>query len=96
MVEGLRYKPRMMGVQVDGPTNDFCDNAAVVMNTTKPESTLKKKHNAIAYHRVLEAQVNETSHESEESRDVRAALASWRVLGSGCSASTLCASSTLF
>ena len=40
--------------------------------------------------------VNKTSHESEESRDVRAALASWRVLGSGCSASTLCASSTLF
>ena len=35
--------------------------------------------------------LNETSHESEESRDVRAALASWRVLGSGCSASTLCA-----
>ena len=42
------------------------------------------------------AHLNETSHESEESRDVRAALASWRVLGSGCSASTLCASCTLF
>ena len=40
--------------------------------------------------------LNETSHESEESRDVHAALASWRVLGSRCSASTLCASSTLF
>ena len=26
------------------------------MNTTKPESTLKKKQNAIAYHRVREAQ----------------------------------------
>ena len=26
------------------------------MNTTKPESTLKKKHNVIAYHRVREAQ----------------------------------------
>ena len=56
MVEGLWYKLRMMGVQVDGPTNVFCDNAVVVMNTTKPESTLKKKHNAIAYHRVREAQ----------------------------------------
>ena len=39
--------------------------------------------------------LNETSHESEEFCDVRAALASWRVFGSGCSASTLCASSTL-
>jgi hypothetical protein len=38
----------------------FCDNEAVVKNTTKPESTLKKKHNAIAYHRVREAQAAET------------------------------------
>ena len=56
MVEGLRYKLRMMGIQVDGPTNVFCDNESVVKNSTKPESTLKKKHNAIAYHRVREAQ----------------------------------------
>jgi hypothetical protein len=56
MIEGLRYKLRMMGVQVDGPTNVFCDNESVVKNSTKPESTLKKKHNAIAYHRVREAQ----------------------------------------
>ena len=56
LVEGLRYKLRMMGVEVDGPTNVFCDNEAVVTNTTRPESTLKKKHNAIAYHRAREAQ----------------------------------------
>ena len=56
LVEGLRYKLRMMGVEVDGPTNVFCDNEAVVKNTTRPESTLKKKHNAIAYHRAREAQ----------------------------------------
>ena len=56
LVEGLRYKLRMMGVEVDGPTNLFCDNEAVVTNTTRPESTLKKKHNAIAYHRAREAQ----------------------------------------
>jgi hypothetical protein len=46
----------MMGVEVDGPTNVFCDNEAVVCNATRPESTLKKKHNAIAYHRAREAQ----------------------------------------
>ena len=46
----------MMGVQVEGPTNVFCGNTAVVMSTTKPKSTLKKKHNAIAYHHVREAQ----------------------------------------
>ena len=46
----------MMGIKIDGSTNVFCDNESVVMNTTRPESTLKKKHNAIAYHHVCEAQ----------------------------------------
>jgi hypothetical protein len=55
LIEGLRYKLRMMGIPIDGPTNVFCDNQAVVQNTTAPESTLKKKHTAINYHRVREA-----------------------------------------
>jgi hypothetical protein len=55
LIEALRYKLRMMGVAIDGPTSIFCDNEAVVKNTTMPESTLKKKHNSIAYHRVREA-----------------------------------------
>jgi hypothetical protein len=33
----------------------FCDNNGVVINCTIPESTLKKKHYAIAYHKVREA-----------------------------------------
>jgi hypothetical protein len=55
MVEGLRYKLRMMGVEIDAATNVFCDNESVVKNSANPESTLKKKHNAIAYHRTREA-----------------------------------------
>jgi hypothetical protein len=51
----LRYKLRMMGVPVDGPTYVYCDNMSVVHNTSSPESTLKKKSNAIAYHAVREA-----------------------------------------
>jgi hypothetical protein len=31
------------------------NNMSVVLNTTFPSSVLKKKHNAIAYHRVREA-----------------------------------------
>lgn len=54
-IEGLRYKLRMMGVPLDGATNVFCDNESVFKNATKPESVLKKKHNAIAYHRTREA-----------------------------------------
>jgi hypothetical protein len=56
MIEGLRYKLRMMGIPVNGPTSVFCDNESVVKNSTAPESMLKKRHNAIAYHRAREAQ----------------------------------------
>ena len=55
MIQALQYKLRMMGIPIDGPTNMFCDNEAVVRNSTMPESTLKKKHVAIYYHRVREA-----------------------------------------
>jgi hypothetical protein len=51
----LRYKLRMMGVPIDGPTYFYCDNMSVVHNTTAPESMLKKKSNSIAYHAVREA-----------------------------------------
>jgi len=40
---------------LEGPVNTFCDNSSVVTNATFPASTLKKKHNSIAFHRVREA-----------------------------------------
>lgn len=55
LIEGLRYKLRMLGVPLEGPANVMCDNKSVVNNSTIPSSTLKKKHNAICYHRVREA-----------------------------------------
>jgi hypothetical protein len=55
LIEALRYKLRMFGIPLQGPANVFCDNNGVVVNASQPESTLKKKHNAIAYHRVREA-----------------------------------------
>jgi hypothetical protein len=45
---GLRYKLRMMGVTLSGPTFVYRDNMAVVQNTHRPESVLKKKSNSIA------------------------------------------------
>jgi Reverse transcriptase (RNA-dependent DNA polymerase) len=56
LIEGLRYKLRMMGIPIDDTTSIYCDNEAVVRSTTAVESTLKKKHNAICYHRSREAQ----------------------------------------
>ena len=69
LIEGLRYKLRMMGIDVVGPTNVLCDNESVVKNATRPESTLKKKHVAVAYHRVREAQaagIVRIAHERSE------------------------------
>jgi hypothetical protein len=45
----------MFGVPLEGPTNMFVDKSSVVLNATVPSSTLKKKHNSIAYHRIREA-----------------------------------------
>ena len=56
LIDGLRYKLRMMGIPINGPARVLCDNELVVKNSTCPESLLKKKHISIAYHRVWEAQ----------------------------------------
>ena len=53
--EALRYKLRMMGIPITGPSNGFCDNKSVVTNSTVPQSTLQKKHNMVAYHKVRES-----------------------------------------
>lgn len=58
--EALRYKLRLMGVPIEGPTNCFCDNKSVVNNVTIPQSTLQKKHNMIAYHKVRESVASNT------------------------------------
>jgi hypothetical protein len=55
MVSALRIKLKCFGIPISGPTNIFCDNNAVVQNTSIPESTLSKKHNAINYHIIREA-----------------------------------------
>jgi hypothetical protein len=55
LIVALRIKLKMFGVPLDGPANVFCDNQGVVKNTSIPESTLSKKHNAINYHAIREA-----------------------------------------
>ena len=53
-LRGLRYKLRMMGIPIDGPAYIYGDNQSVLANTTRPDSTLKKKSQSIAYHFVRE------------------------------------------
>ena len=45
----------MMGVKVDDPSLMLGDNNGMVLNTTIASSVLKKKHCAVAYHKVREA-----------------------------------------
>ena len=54
-LRGIRYKLRMMGVPVDGPSYIYGDNMSVINNTQKPESVLKKKSNSICYHAIRES-----------------------------------------
>lgn len=58
LIQSLRYKLRMFGVAIDGPTDVLCDNQSVTKNASVPTSTLTKKHNSICYHRVREAQAS--------------------------------------
>jgi len=51
----MRYKLRMLGIPIIGSCILFGDNMSMITSTTIPSSSLKKKHNAIGYHRVREA-----------------------------------------
>jgi hypothetical protein len=50
----LRTHLRMLGVPLDGAADLLCDNMSDVMSSTIPGSVLKKKHNAVSYHKVCE------------------------------------------
>ena len=46
-LRGLRYKLRMMGILISGPSNIYGDNMSVVLNKSRPESVLRKKSNSV-------------------------------------------------
>ena len=54
-LKGIRYKLRMMGVPLTGPTYVYGNNMSVIYNTSRSELSLKKKSNSICYHAVREA-----------------------------------------
>ena len=54
-LRGLRYKIRMMGIPLSGPTYIYGDNKSQVTNSSRPESTLKKKCNSICYQAIRES-----------------------------------------
>jgi len=54
MIKSLNYKLRMFGIPIDGPAQVYGDNNAVILNSSVPESTLKKKHHSVNYNYVRE------------------------------------------
>jgi hypothetical protein len=53
-LRGLRYKIRMIGIPLSGPTHIYGDNKSQVTNSSRPELTLKNKCNSICYHAIRE------------------------------------------
>jgi hypothetical protein len=51
----IRYQLRAMGLKVTHPVVMLCDSQSVCANMQLPSSTLKKKHQAVAWHRCREA-----------------------------------------
>jgi hypothetical protein len=51
----MRYKILMMGIPLSGPTFIYGDNKSQVTNSSRPESTLKKKCNSVCYHAIRES-----------------------------------------
>ena len=58
----LRYMLRCLGVKVTMPSFLVGDNKGMITNVSVPESPLKKKHNAIAYHKVRECMAAGIAH----------------------------------
>ena len=54
-LRGLRYKLRMVGVEIFGTSFIYGDNMSVIHNTQRPKSTLDKKSNSICYHEMRES-----------------------------------------
>jgi hypothetical protein len=54
-LRGLRYKTRMIGIPLSGPTYIYGNNKSQVTSSSRPELTLKKKCNSICYHAIRES-----------------------------------------
>ena len=54
-IMAMRITLRYLGVQIHGATHLFGDNGSVVTNASIPDSPLRKRHQALAYHYTREA-----------------------------------------
>ena len=76
----LRLKCKSIGLALDGPADVYCDNQGVVKNTSIPESTLLKKHNAVNYHIVREGVAADAMRVGKEDTNTNLADALTKIL----------------
>ena len=76
----MRLKCKSIGLALDGPADVYCDNQGVVKNTSIPESTLSKKHNAVNYHIVREAVAADAMRVGKEDTNTNLADALTKIL----------------
>ena len=82
MLRAIWYELRMMGIPISWPSYIYEDNMLDIHNTSKPESTLKKKCNAIDYYAIHESMtVRESLTEHIRSEDNPAELLTKAVTG---------------
>jgi hypothetical protein len=82
-LRGLRYKLRMMGVPISGPSYIYGDNMSVIHNTQRPESMLKKKSNSVCYHFARESVAMKESLTGHVSSNENMADIATKVIGGG-------------
>ena len=80
LVTAIRYKLRMFGVPVEGPTDMFCNNEVVYKSSSTPDSVLRKNHHSVAYHKCCEAVASGICRISKEDTDTNLADIFTRVL----------------
>ena len=56
-LRGIRYKLRMMGVAIAGPSYIYGDNMSVIHNTQRPESVLKNVKMTISFSRFVKVKM---------------------------------------
>jgi hypothetical protein len=82
-MRGLRYKLRMMGIPLSGPSYLYGIHMSVIHNTQRPESTLKKKSNSICYHAVRESVAMDECRTGHVGSDDNMADIATKILGGG-------------
>ena len=53
-IRGFRYKLRIFGILIEEPSYMYGDNQSLLSGSTRPESTLNKKAQIIAFHFIQE------------------------------------------